>query len=66
MQTVNDVAVQLNVSTRRVRQLCEQGRIAGARRIIVEGDMPLWELPDVIAIKPGKRGPKLGVYRSEP
>lgn len=53
----------MGVSTRRIRKLCEQGRIAGARRRILYGDLPLWELPDVIAIRPGKRGPKLRAYR---
>lgn len=62
MQTIIEVAATLKVSERRVRKLCEQGRIAGARRVILDGGLPLWEIPNNIAIRPGKRGPKLRIY----
>lgn len=29
---------------------------------MVDGSAPLWQLPDTIAIRPGKRGPKLGTF----
>ena len=47
-----DAAELLGVSQRRVRVLCEQGRIKGAVRIGRS-----WAVPETIRIAPGSRGP---------
>ena len=53
MTTVSQAAKILMVSDRRVRALCIQGRIKGAKK---EGRD--WILPNDVKVIPGKRGQK--------
>ena len=50
-------AAALGVSRNRVRDLCAQGRIVGARHVR-RGYRWTWRIPDPIVIRPGPRGPK--------
>ena len=50
-----DAARRLGVTQERVRQLCKQRRIPGARLV-----GRAWRLPIDFVIREGKRGPKLG------
>lgn len=53
MISTQEAAAVLKMSARRVRKLCEQGRVAGAKKV---GDR--WVLPEspaVLAIRQAKR-----------
>lgn len=51
--TVAEAAHELGVSERRVRALCAEGRVVGARRIGRD-----WVIPRPIRVLPGVRGPR--------
>lgn len=51
--TVAEAAAELGVSERRVRTLCSEGRIIGARRVGRD-----WVIPRPIRVLPGERGPR--------
>jgi len=51
--TVAEAAHELGVSERRVRVLCAEGRIVGARRVGRD-----WVIPRPIRVLPGERGPR--------
>src|SRR5690606_7221496 len=51
--TVAEAAAELGVSVRRVRTLCSEGRIVGARRVGRD-----WVIPRPIRVLPGERGPR--------
>lgn len=50
--TVNQAAIQLGISVRRVRQLARDGRFHGAVKSGSE-----WLIPTPVQLTPGKRGP---------
>lgn len=50
MKSVIEAAKELNLSDRRIRVLCTQGRIQGAQKIGRD-----WLLPDEITITPVQR-----------
>lgn len=52
--TTAEAALRLKVSQERVRVLCKQRRIPGARLV-----GRLWLLPAEFKVTPGSRGPKL-------
>jgi len=51
--TVAEAAAELGVSERRVRTLCSEGRIVGARRVGRD-----WVIPRPIRVLPRERGPR--------
>jgi len=53
MLTTDEAAARLGVTADRVRMLCRQRRIPGAKLI-----GRTWMLPDRFAVTPGTRGPK--------
>jgi hypothetical protein len=48
-------AARIGVTVQRMQQLCRERRVAGAKMIGRS-----WFVPEDFAVKPGKRGPKLG------
>ena len=55
--TVQEAAVRLGVSERRVRKLARDGRLRGAVKSGAE-----WLIPTPVEISPGRRGP-VGIAR---
>lgn len=53
VMSVAEAAAELGVTERRIRALCGQGRIEGARRPGRD-----WVIPRPVRIRPGRRGPK--------
>lgn len=60
MITINEAALLLNITGRRVRTLCAAGRIKGAKK---QGRD--WLLPNKPIVTPGKRGPAFGQIKNE-
>lgn len=50
--TVKTAASRLNVSPRRVRVLCAEGRITGAQKVGRD-----WLIPDPPEVRPSPKGP---------
>ena len=55
--TAAEAARFLRVKVGRVRQLCAQGRVVGARHVR-RGYRWEWWVPDPPVVRPGTRGPK--------
>ena len=51
--TTTEIAAQWGVTPKRVRQLCQAGRIPGAQKIGRD-----WVIPADAAVTPGSRGPQ--------
>ncbi len=58
--TVQEAAMRLGISERRVRQLARDGRVRGATKVGAE-----WLIPTPVDVVPGKRGP-VGVAGKAP
>ena len=56
--SINDVAQKWNISPRRVRGMCQEGRIPGAAKLGRE-----WAIP-TSAEKPGDKRVNTGAYRN--
>ena len=54
--TAAEAAAALGVSLGRVRSLCAQGRVVGARHVR-KGYGWTWWVPDPPVVRPGTRGP---------
>jgi hypothetical protein len=54
-----DAARKQGVTQRRLRMLCDEGRIAGAQKVA-----GVWLIPTSFRIKAGSRGPRLRVHRT--
>jgi hypothetical protein len=52
--SAEDGAIKLGITSGRIRTLCRQRRIKGARCIAGR-----WFVPEVFTVSPGTRGPKL-------
>jgi hypothetical protein len=50
-----DAAAKLGVTPERLRALCRQRRVKGARNIVGR-----WFVPEEFVVTPGKRGPRMG------
>jgi excisionase family DNA binding protein len=53
MITVDEAAARLGVTAIRVRQLCRERRVKGARMV-----GRTWQIPSDFSVTPGTRGPK--------
>lgn len=51
--TCTEAAQELGLSARRIRALCEQGRVHGAIKVGRD-----WLIPRPIRIEPARKGPK--------
>ena len=55
MLTTQDAADRLGITAQRMRQLCADGRVVGARRVWVAG-CPVWRIPQPVQVRAGRRG----------
>jgi len=60
-QNAKQAAELIGITPRRIRQLAAQGRIMGA--FLHERDG--WQIPCIVNVKPGKRGPKFSGSRKK-